>query len=426
MEGRHSSPKHTAASAGRTVRRPAGEQPRQPSGRTSVRDTSAVADQPRRREPETIRRAEYTEQSPAEKTRVPGKRKQSSAAGMILRDILLVGIILVVFAFFHHVLPRITARNTVITPKTTASIKTPSSPAVVETPAITAAIPEETDNPVTEPVNPEPIPEEPDGRTDWQRKFADHFTDEVVKTGNSYSSPNISITIDTFSGDYNGYYQTYYVADIYVGSIENFRTYFANGQFVFYGAQDANAMARASGAILSMNGDYGNNQRSGFLVRNGDVYYDDPVTFDICVLFYDGTMETYSPSEYDPVALLDEGVYQSWKFGPKLLDENGKAMTTFNTTYEIEREEAPRSGFGYYEPGHYCFVVVDGRQNHSRGMVLSEFALLFEQLGCTRAYNMDGGASSVLTFDGSTYNKPSGYRELGEILLIAEIPDDQA
>ncbi len=182
-------------------------------------------------------------------------------------------------------------------------------------------------------------------------------------------------------------------------------------------------MSRNAGAILSMNGDYCNNQKSGFLVRNGDVYYDDPMEYDLCVLFSDGTVETYSPSEYDPQELIAAGAWQSWKFGPRLLDAEGKAMTAFNTTSTIEKEEAPRSGFGYYEPGHYCFVVADGRQSHARGFVLSDFAQLFEELGCVRAYNMDGGASSVLTFNGATFNRPSGYRELGEILFIGEIPE---
>jgi exopolysaccharide biosynthesis protein len=259
-----------------------------------------------------------------------------------------------------------------------------------------------------------------DGRTEWQRKFADKFTEEVVITDHSYSSPNVSVSIETFSGEYNGFQQTYYVADIYVASMENFRTYFANGQYTYYGEQDGVTMAKNAGAILSMNGDWCNNQKFGILVRNGVVYHDDPMAFDLCVLNYDGTVETYAPGTYDPADIIAAGACHTWKFGPMLLDSRGKAMTSFNTTAVIENEAAPRSGFGYYEPGHYCFVVADGRQSHARGMVLKEFAQLFEELGCVRAYNMDGGASSVLTFEGKLYNKPSAYRKLGEILLITE------
>ena len=416
MEGRHSSPKHSAAPVRRAVNYP--ESAPEPKTMPVRRDTNERIPREVQVPKRNAMPAGSSDDEPVYSR--PKKKKQSgnSVLRMIIMDILMTCIILVIFAFFHHVLPRLTAKNTVIHPVSTVSLSPPvsASPEITPAPVVSSDIPDD-------PVETEPVPVEVDNRTEWQKKFADKFTDEIVRTDNSYSSPNVSVTINTFSGQYNGYYQTYYVADIYVANIENFRTYFANGQYTYYGAQDAEAMARNSGAIISMNGDYCNNQKFGILVRNGEIYFDDPMEFDLCVLYYDGTVETYSPSEYVPADVIAAGAYQTWKFGPRLLDSNGKAMTNFNTTYVVEKEEAPRSGFGYYEPGHYCFVVADGRQSHARGMVLTEFAQLFEDLGCVRAYNMDGGASSVLTFNGQKYNIPSGYRELGEILLIAETAD---
>lgn len=410
MEGRHSTPKHSTASSRKKHR----------FNSETYENAAAVQDMENERQARRVpqNRPRNTDNTVFPVQKQQKSKKSRSIFSTILLDIVMTGVILVIFAFFHHVLPRITEKNTVIRPVATVSV----TPPVTLQPEITPG-PSQTPDITNEPIETEPIPAETDNRTEWQKKFADKFTDDIVRTDNSYSSRNVSVTIDTFSGTYNGYYQTYYVADIYIAGIENFKTYFANNQFVYYGAQDAETMARNSGAIISMNGDYCNNQKYGILVRNGEVYYDDPMEFDLCVLYYDGTVETYSPSEYVPADVIEAGAYQTWKFGPKLLDENGKAMTSFNTTYVVEKEEAPRSGFGYYEPGHYCFVVADGRQSHARGMVLTEFAKLFEDLGCVRAYNMDGGASSVLTFNGSKYNIPSGYRELGEILLIAETSD---
>ena len=415
MEGRHSSPKHSAASARRAVNN-TGVSPEQRTvpGEHDYPERIRRNAQVRIREEQAVGRTE--EEYRVNTTK---EKKRGSVLRMVLLDMLMTGMILVVFAFFHHVLPRLTAGNTVVQPISTVNVPATVSaqPEKTPEPAVTSEIPDD-------PAETEQPPVVDDGRTEWQRKFADKFTDEVVITEDSYASPNVSITIDTFSGTYNGYYQTYYVCDIYVASIENFQTYFANGQYSYYGEQEAVAMARNSGAILSMNGDWCNNQKFGILVRNGEVYYDEPMEYDLCVLYYDGTVETYSPSAYDPADIIASGAYQTWKFGPMLLDSNGKAMTSFNTTYVIEKEAAPRSGFGYYEPGHYCFVVADGRQSHARGMVLTEFAQIFEDLGCVRAYNMDGGASSILTFNGKRYNIPSGGgRNLGEILLIAETPD---
>ena len=100
--------------------------------------------------------------------------------------------------------------------------------------------------------------------------------------------------------------------------------------------------------------------------------------------------DTYHKSQktFDVQQVMQDGAYQSWTFGPNLLDENGKALSSFNT-WDYIRQTHPRSAIGYYEPGHYCFVVVDGRQSgYSRGMTLPELARVFEDLGCSAAYNL--------------------------------------
>ena len=68
-------------------------------------------------------------------------------------------------------------------------------------------------------------------------------------------------------------------------------------------------------------------------------------------------------------------------------------------------------------------MVVDGRQDgYSRGLKIEELAKLFADLGCKAAYNLDGGASAVMTFNDAIYSRPSnGGRALGDALLIKEL-----
>ena len=109
---------------------------------------------------------------------------------------------------------------------------------------------------------------------------------------------------------------------------------------------------------------------------------------------------------FDVQQVMQDGAYQSWTFGPNLLDENGKALSSFNT-WDYIRQTHPRSAIGYYKPGHYCFVVVDGRQSgYSRGMTLPELARVFEDLGCSAAYNLDGGHSTFMTIGDQVVNRP--------------------
>ena len=327
---------------------------------------------------------------------------------LILQDLLLTGLVLVVFALFHHVIPRMTADSRPVpTPTAIRPTEATAVPSVsVDTPPLESAAPVATSEPTVDPM-------------DWRSKFADKFTDTVVQTENTYTSPNIAITVEkvTLSDTYT---TVCYVADIYLADLSCFQTYWANGRYSYYGYQSPLGLARDSGGLLTINGDYADNQESGFLVRNGELYYQDATSRDICVLYYDGTVETYDGGHYSVDEILAREPYQSWKFGPALLNDDGSAKSSFNTSNEISWEN-PRSALGYYEPGHYCFVVVDGRQSFSHGLTMRELSDFFASLGCKAAYNMDGGASAVMTFDQRIVNSPSnGGRDSGDILLIRE------
>lgn len=190
-------------------------------------------------------------------------------------------------------------------------------------------------------------------QTDWHKKFADKFTDHIVSTDTTYSSPDLSIELS--------YHQ------------------YDTGKF--------------------------DKSEAGKLIRNGVVYRAKQSDAETCVLNQDGTMDIYQPGQVDISLLKQKGAYQSWGFGPSLLDDNGKAKQDF-LTWDYIRESHPRTAIGYFEPGHYCLLLVDGRQSSTRGMFLDEMAKIFEDLGCQKAYNLDGGHCSFMTFQGNVANHP--------------------
>lgn len=323
-------------------------------------------------------------------------------AGHLLTELVLAGIILCIFSLFHHVIPKLF----------------PETNEVIEGTQLV------TEEKWTEP---EPEMDEPEPeriKTAWQEKFAEHFSDEIISTENTYRSPNVAVEISDITVETGKSSAVCHIADIYIAGIENFATYFPDDEFRHYGSADALTLDAESGAVISINGDYCNAQFSGVLVRNGTAYMTGKTECDICVLYCDGRMETYGPGKYDADELMKDDVWQIWKFGPALLDSEGGAKVRFNCSSYIFSGN-PRSAVGYYEPGHYCFVVVDGRQNGSEGLRLKELSKLFSELGCTCAYNLDGGASAVMTFNDGIYSSPSnGGRELGDILLIREYGND--
>ena len=271
----------------------------------------------------------------------------------------------------------------------------------------------------------------------WQQTYAEHFTDHLVSTDTSYTSPNLSITItrDSFdtgkldtteSGKHIKYgtKTAYTLADIYISDITCLQTAFAQDTYGVGYSESLTDMSARLSSVLAVNGDsYSNNRHkdNGTIIRNGVLYRDQLTDAETCVLFRDGTMKIYAPGTVNGTELMNQGAWQSWIFGPGLLDENGKAKTDF-LTWDYIKESHPRTAIGYYGPGHYCLLVVDGRQpDYSRGLFLEEEAALVEQLGCKAAYNLDGGHCAFMTKDKRIVSHP--YRadhEIPDGIMIME------
>lgn len=247
-------------------------------------------------------------------------------------------------------------------------------------------------------------------------KFADKYTDTVIVTENSYSSPDISVTVTEETLGQT----TYYLADIYVRDITCFRSALANETYGSGFRDSIEDMALLNNALLAVNGDYYGNTNEGVVIRNGVIYRANSTNCDVCVLYYDGTMRVMPGSSFSVEEAVEQGAWQAWTFGPALLNTDGSVLTSFASTNRIISAN-PRTAIGYYEPGHYCLVVVDGR-GESAGITLPDLSRLFYDLGCKAAYNLDGGNSSVMVWNNEVINNPSGGgRESSDALLIAEV-----
>ena len=246
-------------------------------------------------------------------------------------------------------------------------------------------------------------------------KFADKFTTgNVVRTASAYVSQDINAALTKVQRDG----VTYYVEDIYLRKIDNLRTAFARDTYGKSISDWVLSMAQANDAIAAINGDYYGTGSIGAVIRNGTLY-SERVDGDVLVLFHDGTMKVYAEPEYDAQAVMAQGAYQAWSFGPSLLSDDGQALTSFSSAISGLN---PRTAIGYHEPGHYVFVVVDGRQaGYSNGMTLAQLARLFEDLGAKVAYNLDGGKTSQMTFGPELVNHPSqGGRTTSDIIYVGE------
>lgn len=274
-----------------------------------------------------------------------------------------------------------------------------------------APTPEPTEEPTPVPTDtpaptdtPTPAPTREPEEGDVCANFPDY--DTGVDADYSYQSDELRIAIKKVVDEEN--VLTYFVADIWLRNYRSFRTAFGNGDFNS-GTESADSMCQRERAVLGITGSYNN----GLTLHNGVRYkgISRELTREICVIYRDGKMKTmdYSAAKFNDKKAVENGAWQAWQFGPIFISDG-----VAKDGYKENATRHPRCMLGYYEPGHYVLVLVDGRQGkegYSIGMNYYEQVELMKSLGCVEAYNLDGGESVRMVFMGEIINHPSGDRD---------------
>ena len=243
----------------------------------------------------------------------------------------------------------------------------------------------------------------------------------------SYQSDDISIKITEHSSSSGRDALTYYVADVVLSNATLLKNAFADNQFGQNIIAYTSDIAQENNAIFAINGDYYGFRDDGIIIRNGVVYRDDPTRVGLA-FYLDGSMQIYDETQASAEELLAAGVWNTLSFGPALLEDSqvvdGISEIEVDTNFgnhSIQGSQ-PRTGIGIIDENHFIFIVADGRsRGYSMGVTMTEFAQLFQESGCTSAYNLDGGGSSTMYFMGRVVNNPLGRnkeRGTSDILYI--------
>ncbi|MBQ4323886.1 MAG: phosphodiester glycosidase family protein [Clostridia bacterium] len=347
-------------------------------------------------------------------------KKRTPLWVLLLTDLILCGIGLCVFCYFHHIR---TLWNLGGNPIVENEILTPSRPTTPSLPpqntdtdtytGTDSFIASSSDSEQTD-------PSETVDEGQFGEKFSDRFArtpEQVVSSADRYISWDLDLTLTTHVFDGEAVPVNYYVMDIYVRNIENLYTSASMSERNYF-----THMVTESGCVLAVSGDYcGNDQAAYEVIRNGvELRESDYVIHDVCVLDQEGNLSVYTPENYNREEIMAKNPYQIWNFGP-ILVENGINKTNFLKNYDIGGLN-PRVAIGEIEPGHYIFIVVDGK--NPTGIKLSALARIMKNLGCVTAYNMDGGASAHGYFNGTMVRNGHGGedpRKLFDIICIGEV-----
>ena len=219
----------------------------------------------------------------------------------------------------------------------------------------------------------------------------------------SYEDGNISITLT----EYREEDTSIYVADIVLSSPEYLKTAFAQNSYGKNVTEKTSEIAEGVNAMLAINGDYYGAQEKGYVLRNGTLYRSEAEEWqEDLVIYEDGSFEIISEETITAEELLEQGAQELLSFGPALI-ENGTIAVTEEDEVGKAMASNPRTAIGIIDNLHYVFVVSDGRTEESEGLSLLELAEFMDGLGVETAYNLDGGGSSTMYFNGEVINTPT-------------------
>ena len=236
-------------------------------------------------------------------------------------------------------------------------------------------------------------------------KAAKKAAASATRTDTSYSDDNIQVSLTEKTVENT----QVYIADITVSSSDYLKTAFAQNTYGTNVTAKTSVTAANNSAILAVNGDYYGANSTGYVIRNGVVYRDtvreDSSNGDLAI-YKDGSFKIIYEDEISADQLVKDGVINLLAFGPSLV-ENGEITVDTNSEVGQSMASNPRTAIGIIDENHYIIVVSDGRTSESEGLSLYQLAEVMKSYGVKIAYNLDGGGSSTLYFNGQVMNKPT-------------------
>ena len=197
-----------------------------------------------------------------------------------------------------------------------------------------------------------------------------------------------------------------YIANIWITDPSYLKTALAQDSYGRNIKEKTSQMAESHNAILAVNGDYYGAREEGYVLRNGTLYRTAPShDREALVIGKDGSFKIIEEGQVSAEQLEQEGAAQVLSFGPALVMDGVVSVDEHSEVGQATYSN-PRTAIAQVSENHYLMVVSDGRTSRSEGLSLFQLAHLLQDLGAQTAYNLDGGGSSTMVFNGRIINEP--------------------
>ena len=250
--------------------------------------------------------------------------------------------------------------------------------------------------------------------------IAENFTE------NGYRDETIIVEMDK---------QRMYDSDVYIAYVKiatpsQIRTAIAGKKMGASSTNHTSVISKNYNGIVAINGDYYTKTKAGYIVRMGKTYRE-KTSKNMDLLLIDELGDFHlmlhghdNQKEEMAVFKSEHEIINGFFFGPALVKDGKKLDIPKNYQFDPHQKN-PRAGIAQLGTLTYALVVVNGRTDSSEGVTMAEFASIMEELGAEQAYNLDGGNSATLAFNGEVYNdKPQDERSVTDIIYFASAQDE--
>ena len=259
---------------------------------------------------------------------------------------------------------------------------------------------------------------------------------EAAFTENSYEDASISVSLEKVTIDT----AVYCVARVKIADASQIRTTIQpKGR-----TNKISSMAKKMNAVIAIGGDYYAVDEGGYIVRQGEIIekrkkpyetrdllcIDENGDFHILLRLrnakQNGKSKSINPEFKEQLKDLVKGhtLVNVFEWGPALIIDGVKQEIPNSYSGNLSARE-PRCAIGQTGPLEYVLVVVDTVTHHDRsgkeGATGEELAQFMADLGCTQAYNLDGGNSALMVFHNQNYSDKTvnEERSVSDIIYFA-------
>ena len=239
-----------------------------------------------------------------------------------------------------------------------------------------------------------------------------------------YLDPTLHVVIESGRKDNCDYW----VARVTIAHASQLRTAAAATFEVDYSVKGV-YLAKRQNAVLAIDGDYFSYYPYGIVLRQGVLYRDKlRKERDVLAIDEDGDFQIFLVPDKGEVPAVYNGkkIINAFHFGPALVidGEVGTLDASYWLAPELKRQRMCIAQTG---PLEYMALCCAGPLRGSEGMDLMQFAQLAKELGAVTAYNLDGGDSTMMIFNGEKINDKlnENSRAISDIIYFASAWDGE-